>query len=59
MGLTFMTLVFCLLGLLISAAVIDIISKYDDHKEDSDDEIPTDDLIRRETLKKDKHDTID
>jgi hypothetical protein len=24
----------------------------------SDDEVPTDDLIRRETLKKDKHDTI-
>jgi Na+-transporting methylmalonyl-CoA/oxaloacetate decarboxylase gamma subunit len=59
MGLTFMTLVFCILGLLISAIVIDVMSKYDDHKEDIDDEIPTDDLIRRETLKKGKHDTID
>jgi hypothetical protein len=58
MELTFVTLVFCIMGLLISAAVIDTMSKYDDHKEDSDDEIPTDDLIRRETLKKDKHDTI-
>ena len=58
MGLTFMTLVFCIMGLLISAAVIDTFSKYDDHKESQDD-IPTDDLIRRETLKKDKHDTID
>ena len=52
-----MTLAFCILGLLISAIVIDTFSKYDDHKESQDD-IPTDDLIRRETLKKDKHDTI-
>jgi len=59
MGLTFTTLIFCLLGLIISAVVIDYISKYDDHKEDSDDEIPTEDLIRKETLKKGKHDTID
>ena len=60
MGLTFTTLIFCLLGLIISAVVIDSISNYDDHKEeDSDDEIPTEDLIRRETLKKGKHDTID
>jgi hypothetical protein len=57
MGLTFTTLIFCLLGLIISAVVIDYISKYDDQKED--DEIPTEDLIRRETLKKGKHDTID
>jgi hypothetical protein len=61
MGLTFTTLIFCLLGLIISAVVIDSISNYDDHKEedDDDDEIPTEDLIRRETLKKGKHDTID
>jgi hypothetical protein len=60
MGLTFTTLIFCLLGLIISAVVIDYISKYDDQKEDDDDdEIPTEDLIRRETLKKGKHDTID
>jgi hypothetical protein len=59
MGLTFMTLAFCILGLIISAVVIDSISNYDDHKEDSDDEIPTDNVIRRETLKKGKHDTID
>jgi hypothetical protein len=58
MGLTFMTLAFCILGLLISAVVIDTFSNYDDHKVNKDD-IPTDDLIRRETLKKDKHDTID
>ena len=59
MELTFMTLAFCILGLIISAVVIDSISNYDDHKENSDDEIPTDDVIRRETLKKGKHDTID
>jgi hypothetical protein len=59
MGLTFTTLIFCILGLIISAVVIDSISNYDDHKEDDDDEIPTEDLIRRETLKKGKHDTID
>jgi len=58
MTLTFITLAFCILGLLISAIVIDTFSKYDDHKENKDD-IPTDDLIRRETLKKGKHDTID
>ena len=58
MGLTFTTLIFCLLGLIISAVVIDSIFNYDDQKED-DDEIPTEDLIRRETLKKGKHDTID
>jgi hypothetical protein len=60
MGLTFTTLIFCLLGLIISSVVINSISNYDDHKEeDDDDEIPTEDLIRRETLKKGKHDTID
>jgi hypothetical protein len=59
MGLTLTTLIFCILGLLISAVMIDSMSNYDDHKEDSDDEIPTEDLIRRETLKKDKHDTIE
>jgi hypothetical protein len=60
MGLTFTTLIFCLLGLIISAVVIESIFNYDDHKEDDDDdEIPTEDLIRRETLKKGKHDTID
>ena len=60
MALTFTTLIFCLLGLLISGLVIDAMSNYDDHKEDDDDdEIPTEDLIRRETLKKGKHDTID
>jgi hypothetical protein len=60
MGLTFTTLIFCLLGLIISAVVINSISNYDDHKEeDDDDEIPTEDLIRKETLKKGKHDTID
>jgi hypothetical protein len=58
MELTFTTLIFCLLGLLISAVVIDSISNYDDHTDDND-EIPTDDVIRRETLKKGKHDTID
>jgi hypothetical protein len=59
MGLTFTTLIFCLLGLIISAVVIESIFNYDDQKEDDDDEIPTEDLIRRETLKKGKHDTID
>lgn len=61
MELTFMTLVYCILGLLLSAVVIESIFNYDDHKEDDDDddEIPTEDLIRRETLKKGKHDTID
>ena len=55
-----MTLVYCILGLLLSAVVIESIFNYDDHKEDDDDdEIPTEDLIRRETLKKGKHDTID
>ena len=58
MGLTFTTLIFCLLGLIISAVVISSMYNYDDHKDD-DDEIPTEDLIRRETLKKGKHDTID
>jgi hypothetical protein len=58
MELTFTTLIFCLLGLLISGVVIDSISNYDDHT-DEDDNIPTDDVIRRETLKKGKHDTID
>jgi hypothetical protein len=58
MGLTFTTLIFCLLGLIISAVVIDSISNYDDHT-DEDDNIPTEDLIRKETLKKGKHDTID
>jgi hypothetical protein len=60
MELTFMTLVYCILGLLLSAVVIESIFNYDDQKEDDDDdEIPTEDLIRRETLKKGKHDTID
>ena len=60
MSLTFTTLIFCLLGLLLSAVVIESIFNYDDQKEDDDDdEIPTEDLIRRETLKKGKHDTID
>jgi len=55
-----MTLVYCILGLLLSAVVIESIFNYDDQKEDDDDdEIPTEDLIRKETLKKDKHDTID
>ena len=58
MELTFTTLIFCLLGLLISGVVIDSMSNYDDHTDDND-EIPTEDLIRRETLKKGKHDTID
>jgi hypothetical protein len=58
MGLTFMTLAVCILGLLISAVVIDIMSNYDDHTEE-DDDIPTDDIKFRETLKKGKHDTID
>ena len=58
MALTFTTLIFCLLGLLISGVVIDSISNYDDHT-DNNDEIPTDDVIRRETLKKGKHDTIE
>jgi hypothetical protein len=57
MGLTFMTLTFCILGLVLSAVVIDMLSKYDDHTEDDD--IPTDDIKFRETLKKGKHDTID
>mgnify|MGYP000688823037 CR=1 FL=1 len=57
MGLTFTTLIFCLLGLIISGLVIDSMSNYDDHT-DKNDDIPTDDVIRRETLKKDKHDTI-
>jgi hypothetical protein len=58
MGLTFMTLTFCILGLIISGLVISSMYNYDDHTEEKDD-IPTDDLIRRETLKKGKHDTID
>jgi hypothetical protein len=58
MGLTFTTLIFCLLGLIISGFVIDSMSNYDDHT-DKNDEIPTDDVIRRETLKKGKHDTIE
>jgi hypothetical protein len=58
MELTFITLIFCLLGILISGVVIDAMSNYDDHT-DEDDNIPTDDVIRRETLKKGKHDTID
>jgi hypothetical protein len=58
MELTFTTLIFCLLGLLISGVVIDAISNYDDHT-DEDDNIPTDKVTHRETLKKGKHDTID
>jgi hypothetical protein len=58
MELTFTTLIFCLLGLIISAVVIDSISNYDDHT-DEDDNIPTDKVTHRETLKKGKHDTID
>ena len=49
-----MTLTFCILGLIISGLVISSMYNYDDHKEDDDD-----DLIRRETLKKGKRDTID
>ena len=33
MELTFTTLIFCLLGLLISGVVIDSMSNYDDHKD--------------------------
>jgi len=58
MALTFTTLIFCLLGLLISGLVIDAMSNYDDHT-DEDDNIPTDKVTHRETLKKGKHDTID
>ena len=58
MELTFTTLIFCLLGLLISGVVIDAMSNYYD-RSDEDDHIPTDDVTHRETLKKGKHDTID
>ena len=58
MELTFITLIFCLLGILISGVVIDAMSNYDDHT-DEDDNIPTDEVTHRETLKKGKHDTID
>jgi hypothetical protein len=58
MALTFTTLIFCLLGLLISGLVIDAMTNYDDHT-DKDDNIPTDEVTHRETLKKGKHDTID
>lgn len=58
MELTFITLIFCLMGLLISGLVIDAMSNYDDHT-DEDDNIPTDKVTHRETLKKGKHDTID
>jgi hypothetical protein len=58
MELTFITLIFCLLGILISGVVIDAMSNYDDHT-DEDDNIPTDKVTHRETLKKGKHDTID
>jgi hypothetical protein len=46
------------MGLLISGLVIDAMSNYDDHT-DEDDNIPTDKVTHRETLKKGKHDTID
>ena len=58
MELTFITLIFCLLGILISGVVIDAMSNYDDHT-DEDDNIPTDKVTHRDTLKKGKHDTID